>query len=181
MTTPKKKDIAHVNADAKANANAQEQVIVTGEPIRLAPDAPLIPFDPTKPLENIEKPLETEFFEDNRDAALQPAGVDENLEPLQSDGKRLQLDPEGGSVKGAAVGDEVLYCRGYKDTGQRDETGNRILEPDYAPATIYQVDDERKKSGHVLLVFAADDHGNKQAAWAHNAEGNPGYWTTVKK
>jgi hypothetical protein len=48
---------------------------------------------------------------------------------------------------------KVLYCTGYKDTGEKGEDGNRILEPEYAPATIYEVDEERTATGHVLLVY----------------------------
>jgi hypothetical protein len=113
-------------------------------------------------------PLETEFFEDNRAATNPPAGIDDRTGFLQSDGKELFPDPK--------VREEVLYCIGERDTGEKDETGNRILEPEYAPATIYEVDEERTATGHVLLVYTAPG-GQKLSAWAHNAVDNPGYWT----
>lgn len=127
-------------------------------------------------LEKAQDPLQTEFFEQG-DTNPQPEGVDGSLEFLQSDGEELVPDPEGGKTKhNVKVQDQVLYCRGYKDTGEKDEDGNRILEPDYAPATIYEVDEDRKDTGHVLLVYEAEN-GAKQPAYAHNASGVPGYWT----
>jgi hypothetical protein len=117
-------------------------------------------------------PLETEFFEDNRAATNPPAGIDDRTGFLQSDGKELFPDPK--------VRDEVLYCIGFKDTGEKGEDGNRILEPEYAPATIYEVDEERTATGHVLLVYTAPGGGQKLPAYAHNAEGVPGYWTHNK-
>jgi hypothetical protein len=124
-----------------------------------------------KDKEEIANPLETEFFEDNRAATNPPAGIDDRTGFLQSDGKALFPDPK--------VRDEVLYCTGMKDTGEKGEDGNRILEPEYAPATIYEVDEERTATGHVLLVYQIDG-GQKLPAYAHNAEGVPGYWTHNK-
>jgi hypothetical protein len=139
--------------------------------------------DPDKPLGNLEDPLQSEFFETDVAAPTnpQPAGVDDNLGFLQSDGQALGAPPPASGKVGRKpkVGDEVLYCTGMKDTGQKGEDGNRILEPEYAPATIYQVDEDRTATGHVLLVYEHRDHG-KQPAWAHQGDANPGYWTTKK-
>jgi hypothetical protein len=81
---------------------------------------------------------------------------------------------------GVKTGDEVLYCTGYKDTGEKGEDGNRILEPEYAPATVYQVDEERTATGHVLLVYTDNTTGQKIGAYAHNGDATPGYWTAKK-
>jgi hypothetical protein len=155
----------------------KEEFIVTGEPVDDGTTAEGKPFDPANPLANVEKPFETEFFEPGlAPTNPQPEGLDDRTRFLQSDGDALTPDPHAGfKSKGASVGDEVVYCRGYKDAGRKGEDGNRILEPDYVPATIYKLDKEHKRTGHALLVYE-DPQNGKQPAYAHYAEDVPGYW-----
>lgn len=127
--------------------------------------------------------VKSEFLQTNQDQNKEhaPAGADDNLEFLQTDGSGLSnpAPSTGKATKKPKVGDEVFYCTGYRDTGEKDEDGNRVMVEDYAPATIYQVDDENAKSGHVLLVYSGPV-GQKIPAWAHNDDANPGYWTAKK-
>jgi hypothetical protein len=122
-------------------------------------------------------PLASEFFEDPKETNP-PAGVDELLEFVHTDGRELPHPEETGDAptRGKVqVGDAVRYCTGYEDSGLKDETGNRIMQPAYAPATVYDVDKKRTATQHVLLVFESTNNG-LQPAWAHQAEANPGYW-----